>query len=161
MRVRTPKVARAVRVRQLAAACLAVWSLLATVACAGPSSARPGAYAASGGRPMARGEANPGELRGQASWYGPGFAGRPTASGEPFDPRDFTAAHRTLPFGTVVRVVRVDTRQWVDVRINDRGPYAHGRVIDLSEAAAAEFDLIDSGVTEVWIEILQWPIAGR
>jgi rare lipoprotein A len=73
---------------------------------------------------------------GVASWYGPGFHGRRTASGERFDTNSLTAAHRTLPFGTRVTVVNESTGRSVVVRINDRGPYAHGRVIDLSKAAA-------------------------
>jgi rare lipoprotein A len=73
---------------------------------------------------------------GVASWYGPGFHGRKTASGERFDQNDLTAAHRTLPFGTRVKVVDERTGRSVVVRINDRGPFKHGRVIDLSKAAA-------------------------
>ncbi len=73
---------------------------------------------------------------GKASWYGPGFQGRRTASGERFNTQDLTAAHKTLPFGTKVRVTNTKTGQSVVVRINDRGPYAHGRVIDLSRASA-------------------------
>ncbi len=73
---------------------------------------------------------------GKASWYGPGFQGRRTASGERFNTQDLTAAHRTLPFGTKVRVTNTKTGQSVVVRINDRGLYAHGRVIDLSRASA-------------------------
>ncbi len=73
---------------------------------------------------------------GKASWYGPGFQGRRTASGERFNTQDLTAAHRTLPFGTKVRVTNTKTGQSVVVRINDRGPYAHGRMIDLSRASA-------------------------
>jgi rare lipoprotein A len=75
---------------------------------------------------------------GPASWYGPGFHGRPTASGEPFNTNELTAAHRTLPFGTRVKVVHQKTGRFVVVRINDRGPYAHGRVIDLSWVALLE-----------------------
>jgi rare lipoprotein A len=73
---------------------------------------------------------------GAASWYGPGFQGRKTANGERFNTHDLTAAHKTLPFGTKVRVTNEQTGKSVVVRINDRGPYAHGRVIDLSKAAA-------------------------
>lgn len=73
---------------------------------------------------------------GVASWYGPGFHGRRTASGERFNPGALTAAHRSLPFGTRVRVVHQGTGQSVVVRINDRGPFGHGRVIDLSRASA-------------------------
>ena len=83
---------------------------------------------------------------GPASWYGPGFHGRPTASGEPFNTNELTAAHRTLPFGTRVKVVHQKTRRSV-VRINDRGPYAHGRVIDLPWASAQAIGL--SGVAQV------------
>src|SRR3954471_20345474 len=74
---------------------------------------------------------------GAASWYGPGFHGKRTANGETFNTSDLTAAHKTLPFGTKVRVTNERTGKSVVVRINDRGPYAHGRVIDLSKAAAA------------------------
>jgi rare lipoprotein A len=84
---------------------------------------------------------------GRASWYGPGFHGRRTASGETFNTNDLTAAHRTLPFGTKVRVVNKKTGKSVVVRINDRGPYAHGRVIDLSKASAQAIGI--SGVASV------------
>jgi rare lipoprotein A len=84
---------------------------------------------------------------GPASWYGPGFHGRSTASGEAFNTNELTAAHRTLPFGTRIRVVHQNTRRSVVVRINDRGPYAHGRVIDLSWASAQAIGL--SGVAQV------------
>ena len=71
-----------------------------------------------------------------ASWYGPGFHGRRTANGETFNTHALTAAHRTLPFGTRVKVTNVGNGRSVVVRINDRGPFVHGRVIDLSQAAA-------------------------
>ncbi len=74
---------------------------------------------------------------GMASWYGPGFQGRKTASGERFNTNDLTAAHRSLPFGTRVKVVNQATGRSVVVRINDRGPFHGGRVIDLSRASAA------------------------
>src|SRR5215212_4566193 len=74
--------------------------------------------------------------KGAASWYGPGFHGKRTANGEKFNTHALTAAHKTLPFGTQVRVTNERTGKSVVVRINDRGPYAHGRVIDLSKAAA-------------------------
>ncbi len=86
-------------------------------------------------------------LSGRASWYGPGFHGRRTASGERFNTNALTAAHRSLPFGTRVRVVNRRTGRSVVVRINDRGPFAHGRVIDLSRAAAQSIGL--SGVAPV------------
>jgi rare lipoprotein A len=89
---------------------------------------------------------------GRASWYGPGFHGRKTASGETFNTNELTAAHRTLPFGTRVRVVNQRTGRSVVVRINDRGPYAHGRVIDLSRASAQAIGL--SGVGSVTVAAL-------
>lgn len=95
-----------------------------------------------------------GAFEGLASWYGPGFAGRRTASGEVFDPNALTAAHRSLPFGTVVRVVNLDNRRSVEVRINDRGPFKPDRVIDLSRAAAEALDMIGSGVGPVRVEPL-------
>jgi rare lipoprotein A len=84
---------------------------------------------------------------GQASWYGPGFHGRRTANGERFNTNDLTAAHKTLPFGTKVRVTNTKTGRSVVVRINDRGPYAHGRVIDLSKASAQSIGI--NGVAQV------------
>jgi rare lipoprotein A len=83
----------------------------------------------------------------EASWYGPGFQGRQTANGERFDTNEMTAAHRTLPFGTKVKVTNKSTGKTVVVRINDRGPYAHGRVIDLSKASAQAIGI--SGVANV------------
>ena len=84
---------------------------------------------------------------GKASWYGPGFHGRLTARGERFNKNDMTAAHKTLPFGTKVQVTNTCTGKSVVVRINDRGPYVKGRVIDLSKASAAAIGI--SGVAEV------------
>lgn len=83
--------------------------------------------------------------KGLASWYGRAFHGRPTASGERFDMHALTAAHPTLPFGTLVRVRSVEDGRSVDVRINDRGPWIRRRVIDLSRAAAEALGLIDLG----------------
>jgi rare lipoprotein A len=91
---------------------------------------------------------------GKASWYGDELRGNPTASGEPFRPSKRTAAHKTLPFGTVVKVTRTDTGESVRVVINDRGPYAKGRVIDLSERAAKRIDMIDEGVVTVEIRVV-------
>ncbi|MFE4107625.1 septal ring lytic transglycosylase RlpA family protein [Almyronema epifaneia] len=92
---------------------------------------------------------------GMASWYGPGFHGRRSASGEVFNQNALTAAHRTLPFGTQVRVTNLSNNQQVVVRINDRGPYSHGRIIDLSAAAARQIGLAQAGVGRVRIEVLQ------
>lgn len=91
---------------------------------------------------------------GTASWYGDDFAGKPTASGEEFTPSGLTAAHRSLPFGTIVQVTRLDTGAKVRVTINDRGPYSGGRLIDLSEGAAAALGMLDSGTAKVRITIV-------
>ena len=88
--------------------------------------------------------------RGEASWYGPGFHGRRTANGEVFNTHALTAAHRTLPFGTKVRVVNEKTGRSVVVRINDRGPFAKGRVIDLAHAAARQIGM--SGTARVALQ---------
>jgi rare lipoprotein A len=83
---------------------------------------------------------------GLASWYGDPYHGRPTASGERFDQDSLTAAHRTLPFGTVARVTNLDNDRSVDVVINDRGPFIAGRIVDLSRAAASAIGAIGPGV---------------
>jgi rare lipoprotein A len=95
---------------------------------------------------------------GQASYYGRELAGNPTASGEPFDPTALTAAHRTLPLGTRVRVTHARTGESVVVRINDRGPFHGDRVIDVSRAAADAIGLTRAGTAEV--ELVQLPKAG-
>ncbi len=91
---------------------------------------------------------------GLASWYGKELKGRRTASGEPFDPAGFTAAHRSLPFGSLVRVTNTGTGKSVVVRINDRGPFTHKRMIDVSQAAARELGLIGPGSGQVSISLL-------
>lgn len=93
-------------------------------------------------------------IEGWASWYGPGFDGGQTANGETFNQYDLTAAHPSLPFGTKVRVTNKDNGQSVVVRINDRGPYAGGRVLDLSTGAAEAIGMIGSGVAPVQIDVL-------
>jgi rare lipoprotein A len=90
---------------------------------------------------------------GLASYYGEKFRGRPTASGEIFDPDKMTAAHKTLEFGSVVKVTRLDTGRSVTVRVNDRGPFVEGRIIDLSTAAAKKLDMIAAGVVKVRVEV--------
>ncbi len=101
-------------------------------------------------------EESVGVERGLASWYGPGFYGKRTASGEIYTGRELTAAHRSLPFGTKVRVTRLDdTGRSVVVRINDRGPLREDRIIDLSERAAKEIGLKGEGFTEVMIETIK------
>jgi rare lipoprotein A (peptidoglycan hydrolase) len=89
---------------------------------------------------------------GDASWYGPGFQGKETANGETFDQKDMTAAHPTLPMGTKAKVTNLENGKKVEVRINDRGPYAKDRVIDLSGAAANKLDMKEGGSTQVKIE---------
>lgn len=92
------------------------------------------------------------EQTGKASWYGPGFHGRKTASGARFNQHALTAAHRTLPLGTEVKVTNLETGRAVFVTINDRGPYVDGRIIDLSKRAAAALGMEDAGVAPVHIE---------
>jgi len=89
---------------------------------------------------------------GTASWYGPGFHGRETASGETFDQHALTAAHRTLPLGTEAKVTNLATGQSVQVTINDRGPYVQGRQLDLSQAATKQIGLTKQGLAQVKIE---------
>ena len=91
---------------------------------------------------------------GAASWYGPGFYGRRTASGEVFGPDTLTAAHRTLPFGTRVRVTNLENGKTVVVRINDRGPFRRQRVIDLAHGAATVLQMKQAGEVPVAMEIL-------
>lgn len=93
--------------------------------------------------------------RGRASWYGAQFHGRLTANGERYDKYALTAAHKTLPFGTVVRVRSLALGREVDVRINDRGPFAPGRVIDVSQAAAEALGLTAAGVAEVSLNVAE------
>lgn len=92
---------------------------------------------------------------GLASWYGNEYHGRQSASGEIFNENALTAAHRTLPFGTVVRVYNEKNGRQVVVRINDRGPFIRGRIIDLSKAAAREIDMIVDGVVPVRLEVVR------
>jgi rare lipoprotein A len=88
------------------------------------------------------------------SWYGDPFHGRPTASGERFNQNDFTAAHKTLPFGTRLRVTNPQNGQSVVVRINDRGPFVRGRDLDVSKAAAEALGIITQGVAELRVDRL-------
>lgn len=94
---------------------------------------------------------------GMASFYGESLQGRETASGERFDLNALTAAHRTLPFGSIVRVTNLDNGAQVTVRINDRGPYAKGRILDLSMAAARALGMIERGQAQVRLEVLSRP----
>jgi rare lipoprotein A len=94
---------------------------------------------------------------GIASWYGPGFQGNRTSNGEVYDMYGISAAHKTLPFDTVVKVVDLDTGKSVVVRINDRGPFVEGRIIDLSKGAAEKLGIVDKGIARVGLRILHWP----
>ena len=96
-------------------------------------------------------------LQGEASYYGNSLAGHATASGEPYRPQAFTAAHRKLPLGTVLRVTRRDGSRTVYVRINDRGPYGSSRrILDLSHAAAEQLGMLRAGVVEVRAEVVAY-----
>jgi len=97
-------------------------------------------------------------LTGKATYYGDSLAGNKTANGDRYDPKKFSAAHRTLRFGTIVRVVRTDTGKSTYVVINDRGPFgSKDRIIDLSRAAATELEMIRAGVVSVRVEIVEEP----
>lgn len=126
------------------------WALavaLAIVACGGAPAPEP-AIVLRPGQPYVQ--------RGMATFYGDEEQGGPTASGERFDKRKMTAAHRTLPLGTWVRVTSTRNGRSVIVRINDRGPYGNrGRIIDLSEAAARRLDMIEAGVVPVTVEVVR------
>lgn len=124
--------------------------LLAVVGCA------EGAASPQAAAPFGQATAPNGE-RGLASYYADRFVGRRTSSGEPYDPFDFTAAHRSLPFGSLVDVRRDDGRHVV-VKVNDRGPYGHStRIIDLSRAAAEALGMIHDGIVPVVIRVVSLP----
>jgi len=91
---------------------------------------------------------------GKASWYGPGLTGKKTASGEIFDDGKFTAAHKSLPLGSTAKVTNLSNGKLVKVAINDRGPFAGNRIIDLSRAAARAIGMVDDGVVQVRIDPL-------
>jgi rare lipoprotein A len=93
--------------------------------------------------------------RGRVSMYGSKFSGKKTASGEAFDPTALTMAHRTLPFGTRVRVTNVENQRSVEVVVNDRGPFVSGRIADLSEAAARRIGMVADGVVEALLDIVE------
>lgn len=91
---------------------------------------------------------------GEASWYGPGFYGRPTASGEIYRPGTFTVAHRSLPMGTRVRITNLNNGRSAIARVNDRGPYVGGRIVDLGEGIANHLGVKSSGVADVRLQVL-------
>jgi rare lipoprotein A len=134
---------------------LLVLVCLVSLLCASCASSRPVNRPVS--RPMSADEATKGWTEeGLASWYGgsDGFEGKPTASGEIYDSSKLTAAHRDLPLGTVVDVTSLDNGRVTRVRINDRGPFVKGRIIDLSQAAAREIQMIGPGVASVRIVVV-------
>jgi rare lipoprotein A len=94
---------------------------------------------------------------GHASWYGPRFHGKKTASGDVFDQTELTAAHRNLPLGSKVRVTNLENERSVEVKINDRGPFIAGRIIDLSHAAARALGMVEDGLARVRLELLSLP----
>jgi rare lipoprotein A len=123
---------------------LGVLAALALAACGGGVNHQP------------TGAHEPGVQRGMATFYGDEQQGGPTASGERFDKHKLTAAHRTLPLGTRVRVTNTRNGRSVEVRINDRGPFGgRGRIIDISEEAARRLDMIEAGVVPVVVEVLR------
>jgi rare lipoprotein A len=126
---------------------------LAALAGCAPRATRPTEPEEKPGREVVRPEKPPPARawleEGLASYYGPGLAGRPTASGEKFNPQKLTAAHKKLPFGTCLRVVNVENGRSVEVRVNDRGPFVKGRVVDVSTAAAKQLGMMDKGLARV------------
>lgn len=94
---------------------------------------------------------------GEASWYGSKYHGKKTSSGEPYNKNHMTAAHKTLPFGTKVKVTNLDNNESVIVRINDRGPFVGDRIIDVSEVAARKLKFRSKGIGTVKVEILELP----
>jgi rare lipoprotein A len=133
--------------------------LLLSLACSSTKSARNNTQDRVRSRDMLRRDRTSSNVEtifyGQASYYADKFHGRTTANGEIFDMNGLTAAHKTLPFGTICRITNLENNKSVIVRINDRGPFVGGRVIDLSKGAAMAVDGLKSGVFEVKIEILE------
>ena len=130
---------------------LAVYLLCGAVSCATWDGS--GASGQAGNAPGAG--AGAGRAEGVASWYGAEFHGRATANGETYDMHGHTAAHRTLPFNTVVRVIHLRTGASTVVRINDRGPFVKDRIIDLSMGAARDLDMVRTGTAPVRLEVVR------
>lgn len=146
--------------RACAAALVAAGALLAgcaTVPPPEPSAPRPAApvpETPAAPRPPPAAATPDGVQRGKLSLYGAAHAGKPTASGAGFDPAALTMAHRTLPFGTRVRVTNLENSRSVVVVVNDRGPFVQGRIADLSEAAARQIGMVSDGVVDGQLEIV-------
>ena len=137
--------------------CISQVTLICTLAISGCTSKDSGEYSSGQGKqkPQEQGSATDKPVHkevGEASWYGPGLQGKETSNGETFDKKDMTAAHPTLPMGTVAKVTNLENGKKVDVRINDRGPFKGDRSIDLSSAAANKIDMKKDGTTQVKIE---------
>lgn len=130
----------------------AAWSLVSAVVCAACLPASGTALPSNGAKMVEEGT---------ASYYGDQFEGRSTANGERFRQSERTAAHRTFPFGTIVRVTNLKTGLSTTVRINDRGPFRDARVIDLSRAAAEEIGMVADGLAQVRLEVLDWGTAQK
>ncbi len=128
-------------IKKIAVLLLAVLLVSVFSGCAGSRSG----YTRIKGKPIKVGTV----INGDASYYGKGFNGKKTASGEIFDEDEYTCAHRTYPFGTMLEVVRDDTGAKVTCRVNDRGPHAKNRILDLSTAAAKELDMMKAGHVKV------------
>lgn len=140
-------------VRRRARAARLAALLLAGTTAAGCGASRSTAAAGAGGADVGVGWTQ----SGVASWYGPGFHGRPTASGETFDQEGMTAAHRTLPMGTRIRVTVRSTGRTTVLVVNDRGPFVDGRVLDVSRAAARRLGFLRRGTARVRLEVLALP----
>ena len=128
-----------------------------TIGCAGRKDVhRNGAIKLRGEKPVRLQGKRPGDRlqKGVASWYGHPYHGRKTSNGETYNMDTMTAAHKTLPFDTIVKVVNPDTGKFVYVRINDRGPFVKGRIIDVSKAAASHLGMIKSGVAKVCYRVV-------
>lgn len=95
-------------------------------------------------------------ISGTSSWYGPKFHGRKTANGEVYDMNKLSAAHKEFPLGSWIRVINLKNNRKVILRVNDRGPFIEGRILDLSKKAAEELDFLIDGLAEVKIEVLRW-----
>lgn len=143
------------RLRRVATVVTGVMMVAAMQSCCPPATQR--VYETNSSVSQAASRESHGDvLRGDASYYASFFKGRPTASGERYDPHKMTAANRTLPLGTRLRVTRLDTGKSVVVRVNDRGPFGkRRRILDLSRAAAEQLDMIGVGHTEVEAVVLK------
>ena len=151
-----------IRARGAAVAIIATIAVIAvsmSFSCVSTASAdgdEPATPSGDGAKPKTTKQSGKGTVEtGKAVWYGGKWHGRKTASGEIYDKRSMTAAHKTLPFDTVVKVTNLRNEKSVTLRINNRGPYGKGRIIDVSEAAAEQLDMVDAGVVPCTIEVIE------